>query len=134
MAALHPAVRTTQFMQGHTTRWGVAWSFAKESGNLGATPLQPGGARVAGDGVGAAGAGAGVGASAALGVVKACYRMTFELQVGRSSARGKGDTRGDGWWRVDWYTSKPGQRRVTTATAPKPCTLHPAPCTLNHKP
>lgn len=74
-----PAVRTTQFMQGHTTRWGVAWSFAKEAGGTGATPLQPGGSRL-----GSAGSGGGGPPS-----VKACYRMTFEMQVGRSSGRGR---------------------------------------------
>ena len=68
-----PAVRTTEFLQGNTTRWGVAWSFAKEAGNTGATPLQPGGGGFGG---------------AVPSSVKPCYRMTWEMQAGRNSRKG----------------------------------------------
>ena len=61
-------MRTTQFLQGKTTRWGVAWSFAKEAANTGATPLQPGGVSS--------------GSGSVAPSVKPCHRMTFELQAG----------------------------------------------------
>jgi hypothetical protein len=94
-----PAVRTTQFMQGRTTRWGVAWSFAKEAGGTGATPLQPATRPAAAAAAAAAPAAATAAAAAAASApvlapamsaapVKACWKMTFEMQIGRSSGRG----------------------------------------------
>ena len=76
ISTLRYAVRTTQFMQGRTTRWGIAWSFATDAEGTGATPLKPG---------------AGQGSTAPLVGVKPCYRMTFEMQVSRSSGIGAGD-------------------------------------------
>lgn len=46
-AAAVPAVRTTEFVQGRTSRWGLAWSFAAGPGSA-AQPLPrpPAGARI----------------------------------------------------------------------------------------